>query len=94
MPRSVQLLSDIRQKLTKSLVVHVALEKVDDELIDYLEKLGEQHSGKCVLRLNIWDEEEQIGVDLLSRKFKVNPENELIEEIEKDPRIKYEIIAN
>ncbi len=94
MPRTVQLLSDIRQKLTKALVVHVDVKNVDDDLIAYLEKLGSDHSGNCVLKLNIWDEEEQIGVDLLSRRFKVNPENELIEEMERESRIKYEIVAN
>ena len=94
MPRNVQLLSDIRQKLTKALVVHVDVGKVDEHLVEYLEKLGKEYSGNCVLRVNLWDEDEQIEVDLLSRKFKVNPENELIEEIEKNARIKYEIITN
>ncbi len=90
-PKTVQLLSEIREKLTKGLHLHVHTQNVSVPLVDQLEELVGRYPGNCTLKVSVLDETENIGVELLSRKHRVSPENELIKALEELKEVKISV---
>lgn len=88
---SIQLLSEIREKLSKSVQVDVKPTSISESIILQMEDILSQHPGKCAFKVNIVDEKEQISVDLLSRKFMVDPNDELLKSLEAIPEISYKV---
>ena len=88
---SIQLLSEIREKLSKSIQVNIKPAFVNDEIIGKIEDILGQHPGKCSLKVNLVDESENISVDLLSRKFLVNPNDELLKSLTDLPEVDFKV---
>ena len=42
--------------------------------------------------MNLVDTTEDISVELMSRKYKINPNNELLDRIKKIPEVNYKIL--
>ncbi|MDF9799843.1 DNA polymerase-3 subunit alpha [Catalinimonas alkaloidigena] len=93
-PQSVQLLSEIREKMTKGVQLKIPVEVLDDKLVSDLEKLLLDYQGSCALKVYLQDGMESITVDTMSRKFKVNPVNSFFETVEKLKDITYKLEAN
>ncbi len=91
-PLSIQLLTEIRSKLSKGILLQVELDAVTDDLAAKLENLSRDYPGACQLKLNVADIQENIAVELLSRKFQVNPQNELIKELDLMDGVSYKIL--
>ena len=85
---SMELLSEVRNKKTKGIQFNLGLNDIDENLINTLETLCSEHPGKCNLHLEISDDKEEMKVEVMSRRFQVNPSNEMFksiqEEIDKD----------
>jgi DNA polymerase-3 subunit alpha len=82
----ISLLTEMRDKLTKSLTVKLNLNELNTQLLDNLQQLVTANNEKypvknCTLRFKIQDRDEAILVDLPSKTFKVNPSDDLLEEI-------------
>jgi DNA polymerase-3 subunit alpha len=80
------LLSEMRDKLTKSLTVVLNLNDLNSELLNSLQEAVDKNSQQypvknCTLRFKIQDKEDAILMDMPSKSFKVNPSDELMEEI-------------
>ena len=88
---SIQLLSEIREKLSKSVQVHIKPGLLDAAIIHQIEEIVERHPGKCSFKVNLVEESEKISVDLLSRKFMVSPNDELLHSLEEIPELKCEV---
>ena len=86
---NIDLLSEIRDKRTGSLSLTVPITAVEDSLINALAGLVQQYPGTCNLRLQVFDpaDERGVAVELMSRKFKVNPGNELLDALEQLPHV-------
>jgi DNA polymerase-3 subunit alpha len=82
-PKTIQLLSEIREKLTKGLHLYLYGDNISGPLVDHLEELFANHPGNCTLRLSVLDETENIGVDLHSMKYRISPDNDLMRALEK-----------
>ena len=72
--------------MTKSLTVVLNLADLNSDLLNHLQqavdKNNQQYPQKnCLLRFKIQDREESILMDMPSKSFKVNPSDDLIEEI-------------
>ncbi|UII26541.1 DNA polymerase III subunit alpha [Fulvivirga maritima] len=91
--RTIELLNDIRDKRTKGVVVNVNLEELNEKIILQLEGICEQFRGECTFHVNLLDTQENIAVELMSRKYKVNPSNEMIKEIKKIPELKCRVMV-
>ncbi|GJM27582.1 MAG: DNA-directed DNA polymerase [Cyclobacteriaceae bacterium] len=91
-PYNIQLLSEIRDKLSKGISIQVDLHILTEELIDKLETISSNFPGPCQLKLSIADPHENIEVEALSRKFQVKPQNELITELDQLGDISYKIL--
>jgi len=83
---SIVLLTEIRDKMAKSMTVCLDLKSLDDSLLENLQQLVEANNQKypvknCTLRFMVKDAEEALLVELPSKTFKVNPSDDLLEEI-------------
>jgi DNA polymerase-3 subunit alpha len=91
---SIQLLSDVRDKLMKNITVSIPLENVTDELIERLLGLVNENAkknGKCGLRFVVVDKLDNITVELPSRKVKVYPDNEFLDTLNHMPELNYRV---
>ncbi|RYU90198.1 DNA polymerase III subunit alpha [Mucilaginibacter terrigena] len=82
----MSLLSEMRDKLTKSLTVCLDVKALNDQLLDNLMQVintnNEKYPAKsCQLKFKIRDGEEAMYVDLLSKSHKVSPSDELMADI-------------
>jgi DNA polymerase-3 subunit alpha len=80
------LLTEVRDKLAKSMTVCLELRTLNSSLMDSLEQIVESNNQKypvknCTLRFMVKDMEESILIELPSKTFKVNPSDDLMAEI-------------
>jgi DNA polymerase-3 subunit alpha len=83
---NICLLSEMRDKLTKSLTVCLDVKALNnqllDSLLDVIKSNNEKYPAKsCQLKFKIRDGEEAMYVDLLSKTHKVSPSDELMADI-------------
>jgi DNA polymerase-3 subunit alpha len=83
---TMSLLSEMRDKLTKSVTVCIDLNALSDGLMSDLEQIVETNNQKypvknCTLRFLVRDIEESLLIELPSKTFKVNPSDDLMAEI-------------
>jgi DNA polymerase-3 subunit alpha len=84
---SMSLLSEMRDKLTKSVTVCIDLNALNDGLMNNLEQIVEENNQKypvknCTLRFMVRDMEESLLIELPSKTFKVNPSDDLMAEMQ------------
>jgi len=79
---TIQLLSELRDKLAKSLTVSVPIKDVSDEFItkfnEILRTNIEAQPRNCTLKFKVFDEE-NVAVLLPAKKIKLNPNNDLLD---------------
>ncbi|MGZ3834638.1 MAG: helix-hairpin-helix domain-containing protein, partial [Mucilaginibacter sp.] len=84
---SMSLLSEMRDRLMKSMTVCLDLNSLNSGLMDSLEQIVETNNQRypvknCTLRFMVKDMEESILIELPSKTFKVNPSDDLMAEIQ------------
>lgn len=83
---NIQLLSELRDKLARSITVNIPLNEVSDDFIvkfnEILASNDKAQPRNCTVKFKIMDADENISVLLPSKKIKVNPNNELLELLE------------
>jgi DNA polymerase-3 subunit alpha len=90
--RSIDLLNELGLKRTKGLELNVLASAINAELVLNIEKLCQEFSGSTPLYLKLRDEQENISLELLSRKFRVKPVNEMIRKFERLPEVEVKIM--
>jgi DNA polymerase-3 subunit alpha len=83
---AMSLLSEMRDKLTKSLTVCLELNSLNSMLLDHIQEAIDTNNQKypvknCTLRFMVKDREEAMLVELPSKSFKVNPSDDLMADI-------------
>ncbi|QJD94719.1 DNA polymerase III subunit alpha [Mucilaginibacter robiniae] len=83
---AINLLSEMRDKMTKSLTVCMHLHNLNDQLLDSLQQAVEANNQKhdnknCALRFMIKDSEDTLFIDLPSKTCRVHPSDDLLAEI-------------
>ncbi len=83
---SIGMLSGMREKLTKSLIINLDLHSVNAHLIENLQTLIEKNNERyqdrnCDLKINIKDFEDDLSVSGTIKTSKVNPSDDLISDI-------------
>ena len=81
--RNMDLLNEIGVKRSKGIQLRVNAREVTPDLIGKIEDLCEQFSGNTPLFLKIRDDQENISLELMSRKFRVNPVNDMVLKMKK-----------
>ena len=89
-------LSEIRDKMTKGLELKVRLEDVNSIIVDEIERVAEANPGKCLLKLSLLGayENRAINLDMLSRKFTINPTDEFMKELQSMEEISFKVLLN
>lgn len=84
----IEMLADIREKLTSSIVFQTNVEDINTKYIQTLKNLVETHKGNANIAVEILGS----GIELFSRKFRINLSNEVLELIN-DNHLNYRIQA-
>ncbi|MCF1752746.1 DNA polymerase III subunit alpha [Mariniradius sediminis] len=88
----IMLLNEVRGKMVKGLRVNIDLDDLSFELMEKLEAITQRYRGDARLYINIIDSKENITLDLMSKRFTVDPSNEMIKELGRIPEVVYEIV--
>ena len=92
---NIEHLSEIRDKLTKGLELNVRLEDINSVIIEEIERIAGMFPGKCLLKLSLAGvyDDRAINLDMLSRKYAIDPTDELIKELRTLEEVDFKIIA-
>jgi DNA polymerase-3 subunit alpha len=88
----ITLLNEIRGKMIKGLRVHIDLDDLGLALMEKLEAITQKYKGDAKLYINIIDNKENLTLDLISAKYRVDPSNELIQALDQIPEVAYKIL--
>lgn len=91
--RNIDLLNELGLKRTKGVRLRVNSKEITKALIDKIENVCEEYAGNTPVYLKLRDDEENINLELLSRKFRVNPVNDMVKMIKKMPEIEVEVLV-
>ncbi len=94
--KGMQLLSDLRDKLAKSLTIQVPLHGLSDQFVSRIQQLVhvniEQHENKtCQLRFTVRDFEAELSIDMPSKGMKISPSNDFIEALKALEGVSYKL---
>jgi len=89
--QSLELLTDIREKLAQGVALSVSAKSVTDQLIEEVEDILSQHKGNHQVKFTIYDHLEKVVVNMPSRSWRVSISNELLEHLEKIEDLEYKI---
>ncbi len=89
---NMMLLSEVRAKMIKGLRVNIDLDDLTLDLMEKLENITKKYKGEAKLYINIIDNKENITLDLMSKRYAIEPSNEMIKELGLIPEVAYQII--
>ena len=90
-PSVVQLLTEVRNKMTQGVQIIIPAAKITLPFIDQLEQLIGEYPGHCALKLLLQDETENLQVAVMSRKHKINPDNAFFEKLDEIGPVRYQL---
>lgn len=90
--RNIDLLNEIGVKRSKGVQLRINSRDVSKDLISKIEGVCQEFSGNTPLYMKIFDEGENITLDVLSRRFRVNPINDMVKKMEKAGDIDVEVV--
>lgn len=84
---SINLLSELRDKLAKSVTIQVPIERVNDDFMTQILAVLENNKTStdqqnCQLLFDIYDREQNVVVKMPSKSFKINPTNDFLDQLE------------
>ena len=88
---NMMLLSDVREKMTKKIELSINMSDLSDDFINQLSTLIKSHPGNCSLQFKIRDAAEELQVELSSPRARISLDEQIIQFIEKEPKIKYSL---
>ena len=94
--KSIQLLSELRDKFAKNFTIQIALHQLNDEMIYKIHDLVEStvvegEVANCSLKFMVVDVKDNIAVEMPAKSTKIKITNELLETIEKMEGVKYKL---
>lgn len=81
--RTIDLLNELGVKRSKGVQLRVNAHEITPDLIGKIEDVCHEFSGSIPLFLKVKDEQENITLELMSRKFRVNPINDMVKKMKK-----------
>ncbi|WP_159636162.1 DNA polymerase III subunit alpha [Sphingobacterium composti Ten et al. 2007 non Yoo et al. 2007] len=94
--KSIQLLSELRDKFAKNFTIQIALHQLNDDMIHKIHDLVEStvtegEVANCSLKFMVVDVKENIAVEMPAKSRKIKITNELLETIEEMEGVKYKL---
>jgi len=87
----IDLLEELHEQLTEGIVISVELNQINDEFIDNILAVIENHPGQHNVGIQVVDREEQIGVDLYSKSKRVNVSQDFINDLTEVCDVQYKL---
>ncbi len=87
----IQLLSEVRYKLAKSITMQVALGDLSDKFVDDITHIINSNTGQCRLNFVVGEKSNGCLVEMHSKSFKVDLNNEFIDALEGMPEVNYKL---
>ncbi len=78
---SIQLLPDLRSKLVKAVTISLDSSKLTSQIVTQIDDLAASHTGKCDFNVVIISEKEKLNVEMVSKKYRVEPSNEFLDKL-------------
>ena len=78
---SFQLLHDIMESYAKKLSIQLNIKEISEEKIQSIKELLQMHSGNHNLKFVVYDDEEELKLEMSSRLQKIKISQELLEEL-------------
>lgn len=79
--QDIRLMDSIGKNLTKSITLKIPLESINETLVEDISQLCESKKGPHLLKLKVVDEDDHIGIDLISTGYKVEVDYRFIQEL-------------
>jgi DNA polymerase-3 subunit alpha len=89
--KSMELLSELRDKMAKGIKIKFNVEKLNQELLAQLEFLKESEPGGC--RLNFQLKKDRQILDFYSKTKSIRLSDEILEKLEKLDDIEYDLVS-
>lgn len=86
-------LSEIRDKMTKGVELNVRLEDINASIVNEIERIASENPGKCSLKLSTISlyESRPVRLEMLSRKYTIEPTDSLIKELEAIEEVNFRV---
>ncbi|MFN3839397.1 MAG: DNA polymerase III subunit alpha [Cyclobacteriaceae bacterium] len=81
--RNIEGLHDLAEKRVEGIALRLPLHAINHDVIHLLETIGKQNPGKSSFHIYVLDELESIQTELLSRTYRINASNAVIQELKK-----------
>jgi len=83
---SINLLSELRDKLAKSVTIQVPLERINDDFMTQINAILEDNKAStdqqnCQLLFEIYDREQNVNIKMPSKSVKINPSNHFLDQL-------------
>jgi len=91
---NIELLNEIREKMTKGLELKMTLSDINASIVQEVERIVEAYPGKCLLKMSLSSvfNDQVINLEMLSRKFAIEPSDELIQELTSIEELKFKVL--
>lgn len=89
---SMMLLSEVRGKMVKGIRVNIDLDDLTLDLMEKLEAITAKYKGDAKLYIDVIDSNENIALELFSKKFTIDPSSEMIQELKSIPEVAYKVV--
>jgi DNA polymerase-3 subunit alpha len=89
--KTVELLADIKDKMTKSITLDVNIDEVSDDFIQQIDTIVNGNSGNCKFSFNLIDRKEKNTVLLTSRSKKISLTDEVLDTFDNMPGVVYSV---
>jgi DNA polymerase III subunit alpha len=90
--RNIDLLNEIGIKRSKGVQLRLNASEITRDFIGRIEDVCLEYSGSTPLFVKIRDDNENINLELLSRRFRVNPVNEMVRKMKKVGEVEVEVV--
>jgi len=88
---SIEMLSEIKDKMVHALAIKVPLDDLSEDLINELQDIAGSYKGTKDLKFLIYDAASKVYVQMFSRNFKVNITEELLAVLDRNAKLEYKI---
>ena len=90
--RNMDLLNELGVKRTRGLQLRIEARSINTQLIAQIEEVCTAFTGSCPLYLKVKDEKDQITLEMISRKYRVKPVNDMVKRIRRIPDLEVEVV--
>ena len=80
----LQMLHDVMEKYSKKITLVLPLESLNESRIQVLSNLVKSNKGEKQLHFVVFDEEEKVNLDMISRKYKIDINKKMLEELSRE----------